>query len=556
MSISAADRARQNNRLTKAREEAEEREAKALKRKNEELKRAEQRHQKELKRLNDAYRTQLSSLKEKQSTKLSEQESDHQEEIADVRSSYMNQIQKKMETQNLERSEARRTYESEIDNHKNVSENQRQNLMLKQQKELEKRDKDLEVIGESTKQEMREAINDNRRRFREAHDKEIGAMQKYQSELIKQSETEKSQLKDSYGNQLDSEKRQREYENATWRLKYEDLYRQRSETGEDGDTQSQILSRELKNLRDRYDKALDSRTKKMEDGNAKFHESVNDRVNSQIKSRDSKVTNLQEKLNRHTVNDRRLRELERRNMQSHYEDKLTDLELQKNEVKESMQELTKERIAGMKKQNDDVLRQATQDYRSQGQIDRARYREHVANLEQTHLAGTERLEDRTNQKVEKIQRVADQNNQRMAEYYDTAMELTREDYSKKIVEQRDRNIELQGRNQRMMNERFRNIETSYNKKLANAVEQYESKLQQMQDDHEKEIRSLRGTSKLMLQDKEKGHKAERESLEMRYESKLAMIQEQHEQQVEKIQKRHQEDMRNLATKMNQYNRKA
>lgn len=557
MSVSGADRARQTQRLAEVREEVEEREAKALKRKNEQLKRAEQRHQKEIAKLNEAYRTQLSSIRETQMETLADREAGHQEKTESLRNQYQSQLQKKYESSASERAQIRDTYESQIERQKESAEMQHENLRAKQNVELSSRDQKLSEIAERSQEKMREAIQNSSRRLKEAHEKESQAVRSGREKQIRDTELEKIRTRENFAGQIDDIKKQSEYKEVSWREKYNALYNQvHDPENNSGPTRSQMLKAEMQNIEDRYSKKYDQKVDQLESSRSAFEDTVTNRVNNQVKSKDTKISNLQTRLNQQEVNNRRLRSLEAKNIQSSYENKIEDLEGQRSEIQELMSDLNADRIGKMKEQNDMVLRRASQDNRSRSQIEKARYQEHVAGLELMQQNNLDRVTNQAENRVEKIKRVTNQTTQKLSDYFSDSLELNRDSFDKKIVDQREKNIQLQSQNQRMMSDKFRKLEKSFTSKLENAVDQYETRLQEMKDQHEREIRNLKAQEKMRLQDREKGLITEKESVEMKYESKLAMIQDQHQEQLSRVQQRHREEMRELAVKMNQYNRKA
>ncbi len=557
MAISPADRANQSERLNQTREEADEKEAKALKRKNEQLKRAEHRHQQEVSKLTNAYQNELGNIREKQKATMNEREKDHQQDLSKVRKIYSGNLQNKIESGAQDKKILKDTYEGEIDKQKYVSKSQRENLLQKQERELAKRDESLAVVTIDAREKMKEAMDDSSRRLKEAHEKEVNLLRNHADNDRMQSELDKGQMRKAYEGQKMATARQGESRDLLWKQKYEDLNAQVNEIQESGQTaQGQMLTEGLKNIKTKYDQRLNKKAEQLDKNNEMFRESVSERVNSQVRSKDSKIQLLGAKLNNHVINDKRMREMERTNLQSVYEDKLHDVENQRDQTKEVMQELNKKRIDGMKEKNDSVLRRANQDYRSQMDVERTRFRENLQTTEQLKDNEVNRISNRAEGRVDKLQKLSELNAKRLGDYYDDNIDMAREGFERKVMDQRDRNMELQGQNNRMMSDRFRKIENTYAKKLETAVNTYELKLQELKDNHDKEIRRLEGTSKLRMEDKEKGHRTERDSTEMKYEAKLAMMEKEHQERLQTVQSRHQEELRDLAMKMNQYNKKA
>ena len=556
MSISAADRARQSDRISQTREDAEEREAKLLKRKNEQLKRAEQRHQQEIGKLTEAYQSQLGKAREEQKETLTEREHDHQDELSNVRKTYQGNMQQKMEANDTDKKILRDTYETEIEKNKTVNKMQKQELLSKQERELAKRDESLAVVTVGAQDKMKEAMNDNSRRLREAHDKEINVLKNHMDDSQMQTELEKNQMRKAYESQRLANLRQDGYKEAEWKQKYQDLYNEVNDTQANGqNATSALLSEGLKNVKNTYEKKLQNRTEQMDKSNEMFRDTVSNRVDTQVRSRDSKIQNLSTKLNNELVNDKRMRQMDRNNLQSSYEDKMKDLVEQKEMTKETMQGLNNKRIGEMKEKNDHLLRQANQDYRSQMDIEKARFRESTLTLAQLKDDELNRANNRADNRIDKIQKTSELNVKRMGDFYEDNIDLARESFDKKVVDQRERNMELQGQSNRMMSERFRKIENTYQKKLESAVNTYEAKIQEMKDKHDKEVRMLQANNKLMMEDKEKGHRTDRDSTEMKYEARIAMMEQEHQERMGQVQKRHQEELRDLALKLNQYNKK-
>lgn len=557
MAISAADRARQSDRISQVREEAEEKEARLLKRKNEQLKRAEKRHNQEIQKLNEAYRNQLGQVREDQKETLTERQKDHQENISSLRKTYMGDIQKKMETQETDKRILKETYETELNKQKNVSVVQKENLLENHDRELSKRDEALTEATIHAREKMKEAMAHNASRLKEAHEKEKNVMKDYQDFNRIQNEVDKNQMRKAYENQKQQIIAQQRYENAAWEMKYKDLSDQVNGNNETGQlSQSELLKQGLQDVRAKYNKKLVEKEEREEKSNQAFRESIADRVDAQVRSKNNKIQNLSNKLNNEVVSNKRLRSLERNNLQSAYEDKLHDVERQRDETKEVMQDLNIKRVDDMKDRNESVLRQAGKNYRSQMDIERARFRENSSTMEQLKENEVNRISSRAEGRINKMQKLTELNTKQMADYYGDNLIMAKDNFDKKIAEQRERNIELQGQSNRIMSDRFRKVEDSYAKKLETTIDNYEAKMQEMKDKHAREIRTLQATSRSRLEDRDKGFRTEKESTEIKYETRIAMMEQEQRNRLDKLQKRHQEELRDLTLKLNQYNRKA
>ncbi|MNL02614.1 hypothetical protein D3C87_1231260 [compost metagenome] len=107
-----------------------------------------------------------------------------------------------------------------------------------------------------------------------------------------------------------------------------------------------------------------------------------------------------------------------------------------------------------------------------------------------------------------------------------------------------------------MTQRFRNLENSFNGKLENTVKSYETKLSDLKDTQARELKRLENLYTQRLSERDKAARLEKESVMQKYEAKIVQSNESHTDQLDRMNRRHQEDMQNLAVKVNSYNRKA
>ena len=78
----------------------------------------------------------------------------------------------------------------------------------------------------------------------------------------------------------------------------------------------------------------------------------------------------------------------------------------------------------------------------------------------------------------------------------------------------------------------------------------------LRDTQDREIKRLENVHAQRMAEKDKAGKLEKESITQKYEAKLAQSSESHQNQLDRMNRRHEEDMQNLAVKVNSYNRKA
>lgn len=554
MPISAAERRNQDERLRSTQEEAQDREVQLIKRKNQELQRAEKRHQEELKALTDDYQKQLNSVKTSGREKLTSRDLEFQKKIGDMREAQKNQLRKKMEENFEEKTTLKETYQSELDKRKEINESQFKNLSEQQKAELQVRDERLGEVYSAAKEKVDEALNSNKRKFHEIHEKEKKLLIEGRFNEVQQAKLENQRLRDTYEGELKQGKRQKDLEVGAWNQKYVDLAKNNKEISQQRlESQSALFEETRNRLNDKYRKSAEQKDQGRQSATEAFKDSVAGRINDQIRSRDSRIAGLQEKLNNQTSQDTRLRGLEQLHLQEGYEAKLQDVESQKDQMREAFQDLTHKRVGETMRKNDQVLRQSFRDHKSQMALLNTKQGQDRADLLDLHKNQLETLQTLAEKRIERIDRDRSMNQEKLSGFYEENIEQLRDNYSTKLMEQREANLNNVSQTGKSLAKRFKDREAALLNRIESVTSNYENKIEKIKDDHEKEIKHIEGVFAQKMGEKEKAHKFERDSLEAKYLSKAALTEEQSQDRFERLQKKHEEDIRNLA---NRYSRKA
>ena len=557
MAITPADRKNYDERLRQTREEYEERESETVRRKNKEIKRAEQRHQEEVKKLTEAYNEKLESVQNHNRETLSERDRKHNDDVEEVRSMFMGQIRKQAEDAALEKKQIRDTYEFEKEKMEKVTSSQRDNTTEKQANELAKRDERIAQLVQDSKEKMQETITKNRNKIEGVHEKEVGALKKQIQDSEDRAEWEKKQLRKAYSNEVNMEKRQKEHENSAWSQRYQEVVEGMKEThAEDIKSRMEIMEAERQRLEDRYQNALENKADQMSEANEDFRDSLSERINSQVRSKQHQLNVLNDKLNNEIVNNNRRRSIERKALEDAYGKKWDDLYRQKEEVKENYKTLAQDRVNNVIHRNDDTLRRANRDHRSELALIHARNIQDRAASETAHNDQLRVVKEGVDNRVKQIQKMANEINRVNGDYYGESVEQLRQGFQEKVSAQRDEHIATQSEFVNNMTERFRDMERKYNNKIESLTSNYEEKIRMLTESNEKALKRNTQTAENLLKDREKGHKLEQESLKQKYEAKLSMKEEEHENEKERLSRKHEEDIRAIASRMNSYSRKA
>lgn len=556
-SISSSDRSRQDDKIRQTREEYEGREAENAKKRKAEMSRLEKRHNEEISKIADEYESRLESLKDRNRETITEKDFSNNRKIEEVRQAYRDALKNKMEDNYNDREQIRSSYEGAIKKQKDVSESQRENIVGQLSNEISSRDEHYSGALEENRKKTQEVIHANARKLNAAHEKEKETLIGGNETIKMQNLRENREMKKSFEGRLRDSDRRREADNSRWAQKYKDtVINNRDEYGDNIAIKQELMDSERVAIRDKFENVLEKKTTAMDEQNQDFRDTVNERVNSQVRSRDSQIQRLSGKLNNEISKNERLRGIERRNLTQAYEKRLDIVEDQREDAVVQMRDLNDERISNVLRTNQNLLRNTDRENKSQVNLMNARHREDRENI--LTNAADQKVQT-TNQAESRVRKVIDlqnKNNEQMGRYYTDSLDTMKGNYLEKMDQSREENLNERVSLSKEMTQRFRNLESSFGNKLENTVKAYETKLSDLKDTQARELKRLENLYTQRLTERDKAARLEKESVMQKYEAKIVQSNESHTDQLDRMNRRHQEDMQNLAVKVNSYNRKA
>lgn len=553
----AVKRANNDDQLQRTRDEYDNREKETIKRKNQELKKAERRHQNEVRKLTEEYQNQLAEMQGRNREVLTEKDMKHQKNVEDIRNMHREQARKKLEEDSLEKRTLVDTYKNTLQKEKQVSAIQRDELITNQMNELSERDQQLRQISANAQRKATEAVKSNAEKLKASHQKEKTVIQTGRDADLSRKEKELAAVRDSYRDQLTEEARKNEFKEQHWQQKHYDTVRNYDQAeNENQQIRGQTIKMKNENLKARYNELLDEKRNQLDENYEHLRDSVHARVNDQVRSRDSKISALKDKMTRDDIRRNQIHSLEKEHIVRDYEKRMGLLEQDKYDYIDEAKRLVHDRVENQRERNRQVAREADRNYKSQMNLITTQNREERKLLEEQQKNQLSHIKNQADTRVDKLLRVQNQNTRNLANTYFENLDVLKDTYQDKLVEQRDNKISEHMRLNQAMTKRVRGMEDTYQHRLENMQAQFEERLAAMREDHRKELRNIERNYKTYVQDREKGHKNELDSMEMKYEARIEAIQEQHEQDKKRTHKKHEEDMKALSNRLSNYSRKA
>ena len=298
MSVSASDRARIDEQQTKTRDDYDTRETETVRRKNGEIKNAEIRHSNEIKKLTENFQNQVENLQRRSTESLNSRDISHRKSVEELKNLYTETMRKKNQQSALERKSLTDTFKGEISKEKEISSSQRENMLEKQTEEIAQRDEQFDNLTQRSREKMTEAIDNNSTKLKVAHENEKELLLKDKTNTIVEKNREMNESKKAYKGEITGLRRQKDNLDKDWQEKYYDTVSNHNEMdGEKLLSRSAELKAEREAIQDHYQRALIKKEDRMDVEKDNFKGQVNDRLNDQVRSRDSQIQLLKEAKN-------------------------------------------------------------------------------------------------------------------------------------------------------------------------------------------------------------------------------------------------------------------
>ena len=304
-SVSNADRSRQDDRIQELREDYENREAENAKRRANDLKRIQKKHDEEVAAVRESFDKRLQDIRDRSRDGFSEKELDHQAEMEEVRSVYRDQLRKKAEENEFNIQEWRKSAESQRKKTAETNETQRNHLTSSHKDELSSRDEQLAKSQESFRKNMQEGLEHNRDTLNRSHSKEREAILSGKQASDDQHRLDVKEMRKAYKDTLKNKDQQMRYKEDYWASRFKDqVDGEDSKKRANGETNDLILQAENRRMQKRYQDALDDRTGMMENGQDNLRNQLFERVNTQLRSKQSEIGRLKNQVSQNCVSNK------------------------------------------------------------------------------------------------------------------------------------------------------------------------------------------------------------------------------------------------------------
>lgn len=557
MAISRSDRANETNRLSELKDEYDSRETATLKKKNAEIKRNQTKHQEELKETRATYENKINDMQSKFLERLNDTDRSHQRQIENVRGVYASQLRKKMEESQNERERLTENYKSEKQHQNTINESQKNTTQRKFNEEINKRNEQIDDLHQSSRENMQKTLAERNEKMRAAHEKEKSVLVQANQDEQQKSYDERTKLRRYFDSEIGKHKKANQRENENWASKYSNTVQaMNSQYSDEIKVRNEMLKQEVNKARNRFEDKYAALEERLNGSNENFRDNVDEKLNNQIQTKDNQIYALKNRMHVDKLNQKKMDGIEKQHIVDDYEKKLGIYERNLNEQRDALKEVNDKRISKATQTHSDILQKTTLKNRVAQALSDEKHRQDRNAIQEQNKNDLFNVKNAAEKRVDTIQRLANESEGRITNYYDDYLGQMKEGYIEKIFEQREKHDKDLANLTNTMGEKFRKLKLSYEQRLDRTTRGFEEKIARLNEEHSKEMKSITKQNEVAMSEKNKAIVNARSEVEDKYENKIKTLQEQYRGQVDRMKERHHEDMKELSLKMQNYSRKA
>lgn len=556
-SISSSDRARQTDEIRQAREEYQNSEAETARRNKAEKKRLQELHEQEIKRLRTEYDRQIDSMRNKHKDTLTARDQQHLEQMDKIKGLYLEQNRRRTEDAEVNRQAQKKAYQGEIDSLKKTTEQQKEVLTRNFRESMQERDEQFGEFQNRAQSTITKSIEERTQKLNEKHENELGAVIEDRDRKVADLSQQKAELQAHSRREMKEKDRLHGREKTRLNDHFAKVHSAQEElhnslfAGRD-----EMLRAERENTREQYNKALEDKLQKMDAAHEQLRNQVDERMDSQIRSLSHELHKSKTDRVAETISNRRLRDLERKNILNATHERVEDLEKQKTQIVEVVNDQARQKVDNVLRRADQIVSETNRNNRLKANLQDQQSRESRAQLEFELKNRVEQVQDRAETRLRRMQNITNDQVVEQQKYHEKNVDLLKTNYTETLAAQREAQMQVIQDVRMRAEQRLREQEVKATRKLEEAVANYEAKLEKMQEEHRQEKTRMNQIFEQRMAQREKGFKNDQESLAMKYEAKLAQSNEVRQKELERVERRHQEQMVSLANRVKYFDKKA
>lgn len=549
-SINASERSRSNDESRKAREEYSDKETELIKKHKKQLADLGETYDKKLSEVESSFSEKIDDIRGKNKETLSEKDIAQQKQIDKIKNLYVEQLKRRAEeTENFKNS-VLAAHRDQLTKERDINEQQKDALKMNFKSSLADRDREYQTFAENARETVKESIQTRTKRLNEKHENELKLGEAERSRETAQARHDLEETISSYKTRLKNQdtgyRSQIKRQENSWMDGYK-----RQEVDND---QALVLKNETQQLeRKVMAKSFNDALKKKSDALANSFESlksnVSARIDGDLDQAEREIQQLRKTQNIDQVKNKKLRDLDKRNVVNQYEERIKLLEGEKEGIFDIVNERSRVKIGEASKKTDRVMQNAYKDHRFQMDLAKSRSAEYQEQSKLEHVNELDHVNTRADLHLKKLTNETEKNQKQLTDLYTDNVDSIKETYAERLENQRNAQFETLSQTRLSMNQKLRQVQDDFARKLEDSSKLHNQQVSEMKDQQRKELQKLESSYGARIDQKAKEFKTEKESESMKFEMKYAKQEEAHQREIERMQQKHQEQMAQLASRI-------
>jgi hypothetical protein len=543
-SIGSADnRNSQDEAIRRARETYQEKETDQAKAHSQEMKRMAEAHQTQIREMQQSHDSQMEDLKTKARDAISNRDMKYQKEIQDLRGMQKNQLRRQAEEADERIQKTEDHAKSSIERTSAIKDDQRSAVVQQYDAELKNIKKQFQETNEKSRTQMQTSAADQRTRLNQVHQKELKAVTSDRDrarDLSQKSYDSLRKNKDMALRDLEQAKK-----NETERLNsaYESNIREENAGHQESlDQVREGLQRGIAQNRARYEKELEKRSGDSKSSTEAFKGSINDRINSQLNAGKAENSHLKNEIVRQRTQLTQEKNTQVSNTRDSMQANIENLEMQRKDFVESVNEKNRGEIDGITKKSTETLNRSNRFFQDKLATERAmaenRHEGTKLGLEKRLMTAEMQADNRT----EKLKAMKVRDEASLRTFFDKSSDAQRDNYENTLRELRDKNTRDQDAIFQNFSKQSAEREAKFQQKLTEVNNRFEGQIQDLKEGQTKQM-----ADQIAIANKEKKQLVDQKNSEIQrqasqYETRLAKLEETHRREVDEINRHHEESL--------------
>ena len=549
-SISASERSRNNDESRKTREEYNDKETELIKKHKKQLAELGENYDKKLTEVEAGFSEKIDDIRGKNKEALNEKDIAQQKQIGKIKNLYVEQLKRRAEeTENFKNSVVE-AHRDQLTKERDINAQQKDVLKMNFKNSLADRDREYQTFAEEARETVKESIQNRTKSLNEKHEGELKQGEAERSRETAQARHDLEETVSSYKTRLKNQdqgyRAQIKRQEHSWMDGYK---RQEVDNDEALVLKNETQQLERKVMAKGFNDALKKKSDSINNSFEALKSNVSARIDGDLDQAEREIQQLKKTQNIDQLKNKKLRDLDKRNVVNQYEERIKLLEAEKDGIFDVVNDRSRTKIGEASKKTDKVMQNAYKDHRFQMDLAKSRNTEFQEQSKLEHVNELDHVNTRAELHLKKLTNETEKNQKQLTDLYTGNVDSIKENYAERLDNQRNAQFETLSQTRLNMNQKLRQVQDDFARKLEESSKLHNQQVSEMKDQQRKELQKLESTYGQRIDQKSKEFKTEKESESMKFEMKYAKQEEAHQREIERMQQKHQEQMVQLASRI-------